>query len=297
MSLSEIHARSPAIQESWLDRFRNQFNRSYTMELRLNHAPVPDSFLDLTPKLKHVAPERRRLTEVLTMPASMSITLWNLILEDGFPSLGPRVVTSLEDVRGRGNYMIIGNDDDFLFVWAPVYESTELFAKHWAILRYCFDKGLVTDKTRMWGVGETLRESDGIRINNFSGSFQKNLSESLFRYNVSERQHYRDLVESLSDKFNTDFLFFDHDFTLHEDHTFDDVGVNCPIIPTSLGEFDPEKCYRYNVLPGVFKNFSIYDVMMENQTYDDVFAESSPFVRDGRLDEFKREMYRLSRLV
>jgi len=226
---------------------------------------VPESFLEMTPKLKHVPPERRRLTEVLTIPVSMATILWNLILEGCFPSVGPRVVTSLDDIRGRGNYMVIGNDEDFLFLWAPVYESTEFFAKHWVILRYCFEKGLVKDNTRMWGVGETLRESDGIKINNFSGSFQIHMSESLFPFNVS--------------------------------HIFDDVGIKCPIIPVSLGEFDPEKCYRYNVLPGVFKNFSIYDLFMENQTYDDVFMESSPFVRPGRLDEFKKEMYRLSRLV
>lgn len=297
MSLIEIHERSPVIQGSWLDAFRNQFNRSYTMELRLNYSDVPESFLEMTPKLKHVPPERRRLTEVLTIPVSMATILWNLILEGCFPSVGPRVVTSLDDIRGRGNYMVIGNDEDFLFLWAPVYESTEFFAKHWVILRYCFEKGLVKDNTRMWGVGETLRESDGIKINNFSGSFQIHMSGSLFPFNVSVQRHYGDLVNALSGVFRTEFLFFDYDFTFHEDHIFDDVGIKCPIIPVSLDEFDPEKCYRYNVLPGVFKNFSIYDLFMENQTYDDVFMESSPFVRPGRLDEFKKEMYRLSRLV
>jgi len=295
--LSDINARSPTIIESWLDAFRNQFNRGYTIELRSNHTPVPDSFVEMTPKLKHVPPEKRVMSEVLTMSPVVASKLWRQVVGGDFPSLGPRVVTSLDQVQGRGNYVVVGNERDFLFVWAPVYESNEFFARHWSLLRYCFEMGFVSTYPKMWGAGETLRQHGSVDINHYSGSFEGHISSSLSLYGMTPERHYEDLVDRLAEKFETDFVFFNNDFELNEDHKFDDFGVRCPAIPASIAQFDPDGCYRYNVLPGVFKNFSLYDILLENQTYADVFEEGSMFVRPGRLQEFIHEMYRLSTLV
>lgn len=295
--LSEINARSPTIDESWLDAFRNQFYRGYTIELRSNHTPVPEAFVDMTPKLTNVPAERRVMSEVLTMSPVVANRLWRQVLDGNFPSLGPRVVTSLDEVHGRGNYIVIGNDGDFVFIWAPVYESNEFFARHWSLLRYCMEKGLVSEYPKLWGAGETVRENGSVNINHYSGSFEGYISSSLSLYNLTPETHYEDLIGSLSEKFETQFVFFNYDFELNEDHKFDDFGVKCPAIPASLTDFDPDGCYRYNVLPGVFKNFSLYDILLDKQTYEDVFQEASMFVRPGRLQEFIEEMYRLSTLV
>lgn len=297
MSFIEMNKSSPIVEYEWLDPFINQFNRAYTIELRSNHTPIPDNFMGITSKLRNVPPEKRHLTEVLTMPQNMADSLWNQIVDGTHRSFGPRVVISMEEINGRGNYIVLGDEDNWVFVWAPVFESTEFFARHWAILRYCFETNLVSSRTRLWGVGETLRENDLIKINHYSGSFEPYIGSSIAKAEISVLNHYNLMLDMISERFSVNLEFVEHDFPIKDDRMFDDLKVRCDRVPDNIQEFDKDKCYRYNVLPGVLKHFSLYDILFEKNTYNDVFPENSIFAVKGYLEEFKSELTRMTRMV
>lgn len=174
------------------------------------------------------------------------------------------MVKSKEELKGRGNNIVIGNDNGFQMIWAPVFEATEFFARHWALLSYCFETGMISSSepgadskhSRMWGTGEPMQRSDGsVCINEYSGSFSSHVSNHVLQRGVSAKDHYSQLARVLSDQFDTPFVFIEIDFMLDCDSTFANLDIQCDIVPESYVDFDSNKCYRYNVFPGVLKFF------------------------------------------
>lgn len=212
--------------------------------------------------------------------------------------------------HSRGNYAVLSNVDteEILFVWAPVIESTEAFSRHWNIFRYCFEKRIIPhDNTswKLWSVGETSNKGgkrtrggeQTIQINHYSGSYRQYIDETLNdgelvlindhdsddqieqkrkeNYEKKTRileNHYDEVIQVLAIKYNTRFAFSTSEITPPPEVEYEDLEIDCPLIPSLPSDFKKDSCYQYNELPGTLRYFDIYSTYTKNLTFEQLYS-------------------------
>lgn len=292
--VGDINKRTPTIDHAkftgpWLD----QYNLGQDIVLVSRHVQVP---VDITEYTDRIHPDSEGnmpyMKRVLTMPPSVANHYWENIKK--IPQLmGPRVIRTgagMEEVtrHQRGNYLLVWNTEteEILFAWAPVFESEEAFAKHWNILRYCFETSTIPTDNRvwkLWGVGETSNTGGkrtrhgrvAIKINAYSGSFREEIERTLgvsvvfipseTRQQRQERMavedvkvklHYEDVVRVMTEKFNRPFVFVESVLRRPLEAEYEDLDIDCPLIPREKSEFKPNTCYQHNKLSHPYAPFS-----------------------------------------
>lgn len=339
--IEEISNKSPFIGNH--DDFMEQFIGMYTMSqdfmLKSRHIQVPEVIKEYTDYIRsNIKGEMPYMRRVMTMPATMTNEYWEKIKKT--PQLmGPRVIRTsdqMEEVtkHERGNYFVMWNisSEELLFIWAPVYELEEAFAKHWHLFRYCFETNVIDMENnkvwKLWAIGETSnnrgkRDRDGritVKINDYSGSFRDIIERSVgvsFKFVASwsteEREawqnkehikvsdHYQKVVRVLSEKFNTPFVYVKSELKLPSRVNYEDLEVNCPLIPRNKSDFNPNMCYQYNKFAFHFSELnSIYDNFRKDLTIEEFLKSETAdedLTKEGAdLERFGELLTELSRV-
>lgn len=263
------------------------FNNGEVITLKQQHKRLPEKILEYTRQVRRLRDDTMPYArQMVHLPRQMASDYWEKIKNSSYPQvLGPRVIRNTEEMEEyvagteRGNYIIISNvvTKEVLFVWSPALDKTEAFAKHFRIFQYCFEKCILPKNSnlwKLWGVGETsgggnptdnsgyyeIPGSDhlgmhDIQINHFSGSFRLYIDNSLHEfYNGHDdapddevSSYYEDVISELQKMFRTRFNFVDRELKLPSVLNYSDLYIKCPMIPKRREEFDPAKCYRYNL--------------------------------------------------
>lgn len=312
--------------KEWEEVFN--FNYGQVITLKQQHKRLPEKILEYTHHVRRLRDETMPyVRQMLHLPQQMARDYWEKIKYSTYTQvLGPRVISGTEEMEeyvagtDRGNYIIISNvvTKEVLFVWSPALDKTEAFAKHYRIFQYCFEKFIPKNSNlwKLWGVGETSgggnptdnsgyydvpgSDPEGIHdvlINHFSGSFRSYIDDSLHEfYNGHDdapddevSSHYEDVISELQKMFRTRFNFVDRELKLPSVLNYEDLCIKCPMIPKRREEFDPAKCYRYNLLPGTLGSFGLYDSYTSNTSLKETFSE--PHLRNmtihgSNVDEF-----------
>jgi hypothetical protein len=312
--IDEVNERTPVIDHDvFMETTIDMYSSSQNITLVQNYMQLPDDFKKLLGNVGEE--HSPRLKRVLTMPPSVANCYWEKIKTSdqllGPRVLRSRADMEIVTSHRRGNYILLGNavTSQVLFVWAPAFEDEEAFAKHWQIFRYCFETGVIPMNNtdwKLWGVGETShdgkRNRDGqitIKINNFSGTFRGFVDDSLnkgferfpkgmsfeaqwkrMKENEKEQKlvredHYKDLVNIMETIFETPFVFVPKGFFLPKEIEYDDLDIECALIPMNIEDFKPDTCYQYNVLTGDMEHPSIYTSFSLAETMTDVYSKST----------------------
>lgn len=282
-----IHNRTPAI--NYDDFLREQkFDTTVEILLREDHSVIPRDIKTYTPKIKRGS----SVSEIMVLPPLVVQGIWESIIT-GNVIMGPKIVRNENHMKEmehykRGNYIVISNHvtNEILFVYAPVFEKKEAFAKHRYLFKYCFETNLISDNNwNLWGVGEFTNEikGDGIHINSFSGTYREKIEQKLENKHIDTvKSHYNDVSKLLSSKYNIKFTHLDSSIKGPETSKYEDLDIKCEIIPREIKDFNTGKCYRYNSFVGLGDN-NMYKLFSDGKTFESFIDEDST-MRDIKME-------------
>ena len=270
------------------DGWEDRFDEATEITLKCKYLQVSDEDMKLSPHFtKDASGENPYIRRVMSLPPVVAKAYWEKI-KSSTQVFGPREIHTALDMGivakfVRGNYVVISNvvSNEWSFVWSPVLEASEAFAKHWQIFRFIFETGIVPHEGGMWKlwcVGETSnnggkRTRSGeaiIHINHYSGSFRHKIDNILYKGKNDKEAvlkcHYEDVTSMLSERYEMSFQFVNTEVAMPRYVEYEDLKIDCPTLPKYLGDFDESKCYRYNVLPGAFWSFNLYNMHFDKKT-------------------------------
>lgn len=285
--IDDINARTPFIgyneyiRENLAgDSWEDMFDMGTQITLNEKYSQLSDEDMKLSPYFKKDRTGKNPyITQMMSLPPSVAKAYWEKI-KSSTQVFGPREIRTARDMEivakfARGNYVIISNivSNEWSFIWSPVIEASEAFAKHWQIFRYIFETGIVPREERIWKlwcVGETSnnggkRERSGeaiIHINHYSGSFRHKIDDILHSAKNNKEsvltRHYEDVTSMLTERYEMSFRFVNTEVAMPRYVEYEELKIDCPLLPKAIGDFNELKCYRYNVLPGTFWIFNLY---------------------------------------